>query len=264
MASDLFQPTALRAHYDKAFEGFSRHLSTRSDEPRLVRLRELTSFRERVNWGQSGSDRAIRAIEEGINHGAWFVALSPDDPTAKTQGGIFATDWISESIVATCIRPDPITQEWAALGMVKSLEHLEGGVSGREPRFRTDWQHRAEDIRSYEVELLAADVLTQDRFGQEIANVLAAKRLRDGKEVLAFSRTTKVWPALDQLNPAVTASPSLSLGEEAMRGGLCLIALGFHAVEGFATDPESEFEQKIRFVEKLVPPPPRPIGGRSS
>lgn len=93
VASDLLLPTELREHYDKAFQGFTRLLSTRSDEPRLGRLRDLTSFREQVNWGQSGPDRAIRSIEEGINHGAWFVALSPDDPTAKTQAGIFATDW---------------------------------------------------------------------------------------------------------------------------------------------------------------------------
>ena len=147
---------------------------------------------------------------------------------------------------------------------MKSLEHLEGGVSGREPKFPTDWQHRAEDVRSYEVEIQAADVLTNNRFGQAVTSTLVSNHLRDGKEVVAFSRTTKVWPALDHLNPAVTASPALSAGEDAMRGGLCLIALGFRAVEGFATDPESEFEQKIRFVEKMVPPPPRPTGGRSS
>lgn len=43
-----------------------------------------------------------------------------------------------------------------------------------------------------------------------------------------------------------------------MRGGLCLMALGFRAVENFAKDPESEFELKVRFVEKLVPPPTGP------
>lgn len=166
--------------------------------------------------------------------------------------------------MATCVRPDRITLEWAALGLMMSLEHLEGGVSGREPKFRTAWQHRAEDVRSYEVEILAADVLAENRFSQAVASTLIANSLRDGKEVLAFSRTTKLWPALDQLKPAVTATPSRSVGEEAMRGGLCLIALGFRAVEGFATDPESEFEQKIRFVEKLVPPPPRPSRGRPS
>jgi hypothetical protein len=50
----------------------------------------------------------------------------------------------------------------------------------------------------------------------------------------------------------------MSQGEEAARGGLCLIALGFQAVEDYAQDPETEFEQKVRFIQKLIPPPPRP------
>lgn len=179
MASDLLQPAELRSQYDIAFEDFARRLSSRSDEPRLGRLRDLVSFRNQVNWGESGADRMIRAIEEGANNGAWFVALSPDDPTARTQQGIFATDWISPTMVAACIRPDPITLEWAALGLLMSLEHLEGGVSGREPKIRTEWQHRAEDVRSYEVEILGADLLTQDAFSNAVTAALGANNLRD-------------------------------------------------------------------------------------
>lgn len=230
MISGLLQPAELRSQYDQAFEDFAHLLATRAEEPRFARLRDLVTFRQQVTWGETGPDRGVRAVQEGVNQGAWFVALSPDDPTARTQQGIFATDWISPTIAATSIRPDPITREWAALGLVMSLEHLQGAVSGREPKFRTDWQHRAEDVRSYEMELLAADVLTQDRFGLAIDAALRANGLKDGKGVVVFGRTEKVWPVLNELKPLVTATDSMSRGEEAMRGGLCLMALGFRAV----------------------------------
>ncbi len=187
---------------------------------------------------------------------AWFVAISPDDPTARTQTGIFWTDWISPSMVATCIRPDPITAEWAALGLVKGLEHLDAEVSGREPKRRTVWQHHAEDVRSYESEILAADLLSDDRFGQAVRQSLIANHLADGKQVAAFARSHRLWTVLRPLTMAVTTTPAISQGEEAARGGLCLIALGFQAVDDYAQDPETEFEQKVRFIQKLIPPPP--------
>jgi len=253
------EPSELRAFYDSAFEQLKRGLSSRPDDPRFGRLRQLVAFREKdVRWAASGPDRIIRAAEEMLAPPAWFVAISPDDPAARTQPGIFLTDWISPSMVATCIRPDPITAEWAALGLVKGLEHLEAEVSGREPKLRTVWQHHAEDVRSYETEILAANLLSRDRFGQAVRDSLAANHLADGKQVAAFSRNHRLWSVLRPLTLAVIATPSMSQGEDAMRGGLCLIALGFQAVENFAKDPETEFEQKVRFIQKLIPPPPRP------
>jgi hypothetical protein len=80
----------------------------------------------------------------------------------------------------------------------------------------------------------------------------------DGKQVAALSREEKLWSILGPLTLVVTTKPAESQGEEAMRGGLCLMALGFQAVENFAKDPETEFEQKVRFVQKLIPPPSRP------
>ena len=256
---ERLQPLQLRTHYDNAFAHMKLLLSRRPDEPRLQRLRQLAAFRERdVRWAVTGPDRGIRAVEEMLAPPAWFVAISPDDPTARTQAGIFLTDWINPSMVATCIRPDPITLEWAALGLFMGLEHLEAEVSGREPKIRPIWQHHAEDVRSYETEILAADLLTQDRFSEAVRTTLRQNHLMDGKQVAALSREEKLWSILGPLTLVVTTKPAESQGEEAMRGGLCLMALGFQAVENFAKDPETEFEQKIRFVQKLVPPPPRP------
>jgi hypothetical protein len=253
------EPVQLRAHYDEAFERLKLLLSSRPDEPRLQRLRELVAFRERyIGWAASGPDRSIHAMEEMLAPPAWFVAISPQDPTARTQAGIFQTDWINPSMVATCIRPDPITFEWAVLGLVKGLEHLEAEVSGREPKIRPVWQHHAEDVRSYETEILAADLLTQDGFSEAIASALRENHLMDGKQVAALPRELRLWSVLGPLTTVITEAPAESQGEEAMRGGLCLIALGFQAVQNFAKDPESEFEQKVRFIQKLIPAPPRP------
>ncbi len=255
----MLYPADLRRHYDEAFHLLEQVLAKRSDEPRFARLLELVAFRhEHVRWAESTKDRVIRAIESGPAPPAWFVAISPEDPTARTQPGMYSTDWISPAMVGTCIRPDPITSEWAALGLVKGLEHLEAEVSGREPKTRPVWQHHAEDVRSYESEILAADLLSGDQFGRAISEVLENNHFSDGKEVAAFARSHRLWSVLRPLTLSVTKEPSLSRAEEAVRGGLCLMALGFRAVEGFAKDPETEIEQKIRFVQKLVPPPPRP------
>ena len=256
---DPLQPSVVRAFYDSAFDDLKRVLSTHPERPALHRLRQLVAFRESsVRWAASGPDRAIRAMEEGIAPPAWFVALSPEDPTTRTQAGIFATDWISPSMVATCIRPDPITREWAALGLIKGLEHLEAEVSGREPKFRPVWQHHAEDVRSYETEIMAANLLTEDRFTQVVKRALTENHLTDGKQVAAFARDHRLGAVLGSMTLVVTGTPSRSQGEEAMRGGLCLIGLGFQAVESYAHDPETEFEQKVRFIQRLVPAPPRP------
>jgi hypothetical protein len=257
--SPTLQPSQLRTFYDGAFDHLKQALSSRPDDPRLLRLRQLVAFREKdVGWAASGADRIIRAMEQMLAPPAWFVAISPDDPAAQTQPGIFLTDWISPSMVATCIRPDPITVEWAALGLIKGLEHLDAEVSGREPKFRPVWQHHAEDVRSYESEILAADLLSRDHFGQAVRASLLANHLVDGKQVAAFSRNHRLWEVLQPLTTAVTTTAAMSQGEEAMRGGLCLVALGFQAVENYARDPETEFEQKVRFIQKLIPPPPRP------
>lgn len=255
----MLDPTELRRHYDEAFRQFEQVLAERSDEPRFERLLELAAFRRKhVGWAESGKDRVIRAVESGPAPAAWFVAISPEDPTARTQPGMFSTDWISPAMVGTCIRPDQISTKWAALGLVKGLEHLEAEVSGREPKIRPVWQHHAEDVRSYESEILAADLLSGDQFGRAISEALKENHLSDGKEVAAFARSHRLWSVLRPLTISVTEEPPLSRGEDSVRGGLCLMALGFRAVEVFAKDPESEFEQKVRFVQKLVPPPPRP------
>jgi hypothetical protein len=255
----MLNPADLRRCYDEAFRLFEQALTKRASEPRFERLFELVAFRrDNVRWAESAKDGVIRSIESGPAPPAWFVAISPDDPTARTQPGVYSTDWISPAMVGTCIRPDPITTAWSALGLVKGLEHLEAEVSGREPKIRPVWQHHAEDVRSYESEILAADVLSSDRFGRAISEALKSNHLTDGKEVAAFARSHRLWSVLRPLTLSVTEEPPLSPGEDSVRGGLCLVALGFRAVEGFANDPETEFEQKVRFVQKLVPPPPRP------
>lgn len=248
----------LRALYDEGLTLLEVELKRRG-EPRFDRLRALLRFRrEQVGWAESGPDRGIRAVEAMVAPPAWLVAISPADPTARTQPGVFSTDWINDSMVGTCIRPDPITKEWAALGLVKSLEHLEAEVSGREPKRRPIWQHHAEDVRSYESEILAAELLSDDRFSSSVTAALKANHLNDGNAVAAFSRSHRLWSVLGPLTLAITDKNPLSDGEAAVRGGLCLIALGFGAVENYTTDPETEFEQKVRFIQKLVPPPPRP------
>lgn len=253
------QPTELRSLYDAAFDWLELKLSERQADTRFIRLRQLTGFRkESVGWAASGRDRVIRATESMSAPPAWLVALSPDDPTAQIQPGMFVTDWINPSMVGTCIRPDPITKEWAALALVKNLEHLEAEVTGREPKFRPVWQHHAEDVRSYESEILAADLVSDDRFGLAIEESLRTNHLNDGKEVAAFARSHRLSEVLQPLTRVVTPAAPLSKGEEGMRGGLCLMALGFRAVENYVKDAESEFEQKVKFVQKFLPAPPRP------
>ena len=54
--------------------------------------------------GYASSKPRVALVDEDNLPDLWpkvvLLRISPDDPTAKTQAGIFATDWISESIVA--------------------------------------------------------------------------------------------------------------------------------------------------------------------
>jgi hypothetical protein len=165
------------------------------------------------------------------------------------------TDWISETVVAAQIGPAAFSIDWAALRLSNALEHLNGAVTGREPRFRSLWQHRAEDVRAYEVELAAAEILSSGRFESSVRSALDRLELQDSQRVLQWFLDGHGGDVLKMIEMAVNDRAAESDGEAATRRGFAVVAMGLVASEQSSDDPEIQFESKVRFLERLTPPP---------
>jgi hypothetical protein len=172
---------------------------------------------------------------------------------------VVSTDWISDTAAAVTIRPDPFTTEWAAVALVNGLEHLEGAISEREPKQRLTWQQHAEDVRGYEAEISAADVLSRGRFRGAIRAYVARERWTNWQQVTHLTSPSRSTTAeLEPLTRILTTTPPSSPGEANTRFGLCVVGLGLAAVEAAKADGEAEFQAKVGFLGKLLGPPPRP------
>jgi hypothetical protein len=246
--------------YDRALEVLEASTSEAANGIGTAHLRHLLGFRRaEVRWAATDAAGGTKAIQASLTGRAWLVALSPRDPSARTQPSVFSTDWISTTAVAIRIRPVPFTTEWAALGLVNGLEHLEAAVSGREPPFRVTWQHHAEDVRGYEVELDAADVLSRDRYRRAAVDLLRQRKWTGIDDVLRAHESGSLVGIVTPLTTVISNVPAASPGELNTRLGLAVVAIGLIAIETTVSDPETQFQAKVDFLGRLMGPPPRPF-----
>jgi len=164
-AEPVIETAQVRGIYDKGFSLVFEKLG-HSLDPSRVSLQQLKEFKEkRVRW--VGFDEvAGKRLVSGAGH---FTVIPPGNPRLKSQ--YFLAGVEPEPEPTAFIRPHKISAEFAGLNGIHELRHLYDFVNGVEPKNPTDEQYFAGEVRAWEAQIAAADLLTDGRFSKGIGDL---------------------------------------------------------------------------------------------
>lgn len=245
----FLSPKKIRSIYDHGFDMIMDQIGD-SEGSQLAKLKKFKNTQ--INWAEIKGDNAVYPLESGYAKKAWIAVYSLDHPDARIPTSILSVD-NHPTMHILRIRPQPITPEWAGVTLVHEMSHLYDRAYGVEPIRPSRYEYLGGEVRAYEAEFEILNRFTDNNYSKVAARLVKDLNI-NGPEDLIPPGIAERWAnkALVEFDKIITPKYPLSIGEEALRTGLCQFALAFASIESRNLDPESEWQEKIRAVEVIM------------
>lgn len=213
----------LRQHYETAFARLVAVIPDSAQEPDIWPLWALARFkRQQVRWaGLRG--RGYFAIEPGTTDGGWLAIVPPDNELLPTVSGLFDLD-PSPTLHVLMIRPENVSEPWAAVFLVNGLSHLADRVLGVTPPNDTGRAQLLSQFRGYELELLAADRLAGGRLRESLDALLDKGHFGSIAQLVAYAPSIALANRT-YLESLLPGGAPMSHQESVTRAGFLTMAL---------------------------------------
>jgi hypothetical protein len=215
----------VRLAYNRGFERLAAKIPEQSAGSRYDRLQRLKSFREEwVRWAElKGS--AYHALEGGYERGAWMVVVPPGHEVLNQMvATLEVRNEFNPALTVLLVKPVSLSEPWSGIVLAHELSHLMDRVYQTEPLNPTREQFLEGELRAYEIEQLAASLLSQGELEERMDRLLASWQPSSHEEILDRFRNMPAseWDSLE----AALASPAPhSEAEMKLRAGFYVIAL---------------------------------------
>jgi hypothetical protein len=146
------------------------------------------------------------------------------------------------------VKPESVSELWSGIVLSHELSHLMDRVHQTEPNNPTRQQFLEGELRAYEIEQLAANLLSQGALEKQMDRLLARWRPSSHEELahLFSDMPAADWDSLE----AALASPAAeSEAEMKLRGGFYMIALSLR----FLAAQERGRESMLAMLGGLYP-----------
>ncbi len=237
----------VRDRYDQAFLALTQGLPQQTAGTPLERLGIIAEFRrDWVRWAKLDG-ASYTALESARAGSAWMVVVPPGHPALDAMASTLEVRAESGGrLHILLIKPQMVSQTWAAIFLVHELSHLLDRVTGLEPSEPTREQFLLGELRAYETELVAADFVSQGRISAAI------RTLTDRWPSAALEEIPGLVNRLGEgdwrnLDSAMGAVPPESEAERGLRGGFYLVAAALIHAQG---RPDYR-EEALKTVELL-------------
>ncbi len=238
--------------HDLYERGFSRIMSKlpaesgKSQSPGIKILQDIKKFRdERVRWATIAGD-TFYAQEYGTNNSAWLAVIPPGHQLNKTQDMTLSVSTNFGPPILT-IKAAEISDEWAGLGLTHETSHLRDLTLGLEDRNAGRDEYLKGEVKAYEAEMAAADMISNGNFSKNLDSIIAKYGFRSYQEV--HDAFTGKGDLVRQLNTGIDASisnaPVKSNNEREIRDGFYPIAIFYRTIDQNNKDPGTRLKLKI-------------------
>lgn len=239
---EYLQPEQIRGIYEKGIEFIFNHIPPQKEQEGLsVRLlRTLMEFKRRnVRWAELRDEGekgfAVIALgseylEAGIAGMGWLGVIPPTYPSIEKEH-VLAVDTRS-SIQVLKIKPFPVTPEWAGIGLVHELSHLQDLTKGFEQKNPSREEYLRGEKEAYLREIAAVDIVSQDRLQSEVDTAIQNFNIQSVEDVVALSTNLDSYiPIAQQIDREIGSPVPLSRTEINLRMGFYLFAIAFRLIE---------------------------------
>lgn len=213
----------LRLLYDSGFAGIAKMAPDSARLPAFWPLSALARFKVvNVRWARL-EGRAYRALERGNRAAGWIAIVPPGHEFLKSRPEVLAMDPNPQLNVVT-IKPVDMSEPWAGIFLVNAISHLADRVLGVTPPTATPAQVLLSQFRAYNLELMAADVLSNGAMREALDSVLDLAH-ESSFQQLAVDAPRLALTNLGLLSSAVPAGEPRSPDERRLRSGFFAMAL---------------------------------------
>ena len=239
----------IRLAYNRGFELLAQQIPNQSADSPYARLQQLKNFRQEwVRWAElKGS--SYQALESGHSRGAWMVVVPPGHEVLKRMVATLEVRIESNPpLNVLLVKPESVSELWSGIVLSHELSHLMDRVYQTEPNNPTRQQFLEGELRAYEIEQLAASLLSQGALEKQMDRLLARWRPSSHEELadLFSDMPAADWDSLE----AALASPTAeSEAEMKLRGGFYMIALSLR----FLAAQERGRESMLAMLGGLYP-----------
>lgn len=237
----------VRLDYDRGFDQVAALLPENSQDPGHATLGQVIKFRKwGAVWAELASDD-LRTIEEGYWNASLIVVVPPGHEALDHMVATLQVDVLPE-VILLAIKPERVSERWAGLFMIHELSHLMDRAVGTEPRNPTREQFLQGELRAYEIEVTAANLVSNSALGKQIDHWLEKWRPSTHEELLERARSMGA-SVMASLETSMGSTRPLSEAELSMRFGFYVMAFLLRHAAARGDPPEALYA----IMESLLP-----------
>ena len=213
----------LRSVYDAGFGRIAAGVPDSARLPAYWPLSALARFKTlNVRWARL-EGRAFVALERGNRAAGWIAIIPPGNAFFENVSEVLTLD-PNPQLSVIRIRPVEVSEPWAGVFLVDAVSHLADRVLGVTPPGATPAQVLLSQFRGYNLELMAADVLSNGAIREALDSVLDLAH-EPSLQQLAADAPRLAATNLVPLSSPIAAGDPRSPEEKRLRGGFVAMAL---------------------------------------
>jgi hypothetical protein len=162
-------------------------------------------------------------LERGNRAAGWIAIIPPRNAFFENVSEVLTLD-PNPQLSVIRIRPVEVTEPWAGVFLVDAVSHLADRVLGVTPPGATPAQVLLSQFRGYNLELMAADVLSNGAMREALDSVLDLAHEPSLQQLAADAPRLAVTNLVPLTSPIVAGDPR-SPEEKRLRGGFVAMAL---------------------------------------
>jgi len=175
-----------------------------------------------VRWARL-EGRAFFALEQGNRAAGWIAIIPPGNAFFENVSEVLTLD-PNPQLSVIRIRPVEVSEPWAGVLVVNAVSHLADRVLGVTPPGATPAQVLLSQFRAYNLELMAADVLSNGGMREALDSVLDLAH-EPSLQQLAGDAPRLAITNLALLSVPLAAGDPQSPEEKKLRAGFLTMAL---------------------------------------
>jgi hypothetical protein len=213
----------LRSVYEAGFGRIAVGVPDSAKGPASWPLSALVRFKTlNVRWARI-EGRGFFALERGSRAAGWIAIIPPENAFFESVSEVLTLD-PNPQLSVIRIRPVDVTETWAGLFLVNAISHLADRVLRVTPPGATPAQVLLTQFRAYNLELMAADGLSNGGMREALDSVL------DLAHEPSIQRLARDAPRLAVTHLALLSGPLAagdpqSFEEKKLRAGFITMAL---------------------------------------
>lgn len=221
--------------------------SPRQNKHEQQLLLDYMRYWKKLIWAELLSDGQIIARSSGEYGDGVLMIVAPNNPGLNTPGPTLSTSRARDYSVIT-IRPDRISEEWAAVFMMHELSHMGQFDQGR------DLPTGESELMAYRLEKLTLSQLTNNHLDQFLDAALNRLKLNRHDQFIHILQADRgpLHVEIRRILELISAKQPASRSEEEMRAGFVIMALVLRIYERQGLISEKNQEILGKMIEEVL------------